>query len=636
MSACPRYLPRTFHRRRIRILVGVLCLLAPAAGCAVHQRTVADVEPYVTMRWPSRASLAPDRSLLYIHNPEGIYQLYRMPAGATDTEAVKLTDFEDGIGGYSLSDDGRYLGITASAGGSEQSDLFLMDAATGRMEPLFEDPEVVYAGVVWRRDSRAFAYRANDESPSDFHVYVYDLEARRPTKVFSGRGHHDAADFNTDGSKLMVGKVHSASHSQLFEVTLATGESREITPDGEEWSFSPIGYLPGDNVFLVNTDCRGDLKQIQAIDLTTAVLTPVLPDLAGRAVDYGALSEDRSMLAVVVNEDGYGTLHLRRTADFTALPGPPLDKGVVDNIRFRGDELLYSLSNAKTPGVIYRWNLKQPEAPPVALTRAETNGIDVSEFRLPELVHYPSFDGQRIPAFLYLPNDYRPGRKAPFIVYYHGGPEGQFRPDFVRRFKYFLANGYGIFAPNVRGSSGYGKAYLEADNYKNRGDSVRDGVWAAKYLIDQGYTEEKSIAAWGGSYGGFMVMAVITEAPELFGAACNVVGIVNFQTFLEQTKSYRRHLREAEYGPLDDAAFLESISPIHRIDRIETPLMVAHGLNDPRVPVGEAMQIAVALKKRGVEVEELYFPDEGHGFAKEENELLYYEQLARFFDRHLR
>jgi len=619
-----------------RALPAVLLQAICAAGCASHRPAVGDVEPYVKIRWPRSAHLAPDDTLFFVHNPEGISQLYKVPAGEDTTDAEKLTSFADGIGGFNLSEDGRHLAITAAVGGSEQSDLFLMDATTGRMEPLFENPEVVYGGALWRRDSQAFAYRANDESPSDFHVYLYDLGTRSHRKVHSGQGHHFPADFNRDGSKLVVGRYNSASYSQLFEVTLATGAVREITPAGEEWSFSPIGYAAGDEVFLVNSNYRGDLQRVHAIDLATGAITPVLPDLEGREVDDGALNEDRTVLAVVVNEDGFGTLHLRRTADYAPIPGPALEEGVVGNIRFRDDTLLYSLSNAKTPGIVYKWNLSRPGEPAVALTTADTNDIDVTKFRLPELVHYPSFDGERIPAFLYLPNNHRPGRKVPFIVYYHGGPEGQFRPGFANRFNYFLDHGYGILAPNIRGSSGYGKAWLEADNYKNRETSVKDGVWAAKYLIDEGYASEKKLAAWGGSYGGFMVMAVITEAPELFGAACNVVGIVNFKTFLEQTKSYRRHLREAEYGPLDDPEFLESISPIRKIDRIQTPLMVAHGLNDPRVPVGEAMQVAVALKKRGVDVEELYFPDEGHGFAKEENQLLYYEQLARFFDRHLR
>jgi dipeptidyl aminopeptidase/acylaminoacyl peptidase len=279
--------------------------------------------------------------------------------------------------------------------------------------------------------------------------------------------------------------------------------------------------------------------------------------------------------------------------------------------------------------------LNKPGEKGVVLTEADTQGIDVSKFRLPDLVHYESFDGKKIPAFVYLPADYQKGKKIPFIVQYHGGPEGQYRPSFNRSFQYFVSRGYGVIAPNVRGSSGYGKEYIEADNYKNRDKSVKDGIWAAKYVVDQGYSDKRMLAAWGGSYGGFMVMAVITEAPELFGAACNIVGVVNFETFLEQTKDYRRALREVEYGPLTDREFLKSISPIYKVERITTPLMIAHGLNDPRVPVGEAMQVAVALKKRGMEVAELYFPDEGHGFAKEDNRLLYYKEMAKFFDKHL-
>ncbi len=626
----------TAGRNRTNWILCSVLAVAAGTGCATTRTAQPDMAAFIKIRWPGSATLAPDQSLYFVDYPDGINQLYKVAPGSSYAQAVKLTTFADGIGGYSLSDDGRALLVSAAAGGSEQNDMHLMDTATSRLDGILVDPKVVYGSAVWRRDSQAFAYRANDESPADFHVYVYDLSSRTPVKVMSGQGHHSPEDFNRDGSKLIVGKYYSASYSQLFEVTLATGETREITPKGEQWSFEPIGYSANDRTFLVNTDYRGDLKQIHAIDLASGTITPVMPDLKGFEIDYGRLNEDRTVLAVGINEDGYSTLQLRRAADFARLREPPMSKGLVGNVRFQDRYLLYSINNAQTPGVVYRWDMNQPDAAPVPLTAADTQGIDVSAFRLPELVHYPSFDGKTIPAFLYLPPDYRPGRKIPFIVQYHGGPEGQYRPNFNRSFQYFLSRGFGVMAPNVRGSSGYGKAFVEADNYKDRYKSVNDGIWAAKYLIDRGYADKRRIAAWGGSYGGFMTMAVITEAPELFGAACNVVGIVNFETFLEQTKSYRRKLREVEYGPLDDREFLKSISPIYKVDRIDMPLMIAHGLNDPRVPVGEAMQVAVALKKRGVDVAELYFPDEGHGFAKEENRLLYYEQLARFFEQHLR
>jgi dipeptidyl aminopeptidase/acylaminoacyl peptidase len=591
---------------------------------------------FIKMRWPGRATLAPDGTLYFVYNPDGIRQLYKVAPGKTQKDAVKLTTFEDGIGGYSLSDDGKWIGITASVGGSEQADLFLMNTKTGKLETLFSDPNAVYGSVTWRRDSKAFAYRANDTSPSNFYVYQYNLDTKSHQTVFEGKGYYYPVDYDRTGERLMIGKYNSASFSQIFEVTVAAQQAREITPEGEKWSFDPIGYSYDDRYFLTNTNYRRDLKSIHAIDTKTREPRPVLSDINGWEVDGGALNNDRTVLAVAVNEDGYSTLHLRRTSDYTPVAGSALDKGIVGNINFQGKYMLYSLNNAKTPGVIYKWNINKPEESAVAVTVADTQGVDLSKFRLPELVHYPSFDGEKIPAFLYLPGDYKNGSEIPFIVQYHGGPEGQYRPYFNRSYQFLLSRGYGIIAPNVRGSSGYGKAYIEADNYKNRMVSVKDGIYAARYVIDQGYAKKGNVGAWGGSYGGFMTMAVITEEPDLFGAACNVVGVVNFETFLEQTKAYRRKLREVEYGPLTDRAFLKSISPIHKIDRITAPLMLAHGLNDPRVPIGEAMQVAVALKKRGIDVEELYFPDEGHGFAKEANRLLYYEELARFFDKHLK
>jgi len=596
----------------------------------------AGIDPFIKMRWPGSAELAPDQTLYFVYDPDGIRQLYKLAPSKPQSEAVKLTSFPDGIGGYRLSEDGRWIAITASVGGSEQSDLFLMDTLSGKMETLFESPDVVYGGPVWRRDSQALAFRANDVNGTDFHVYLYDIKDKSHKPVFVQKGHNFAADFSADGKKLIAGRYNSATYSQLYEIDLTSGASREITPEGEEWSFEPVGYGKDERTFLVNSNYQRDLMGVHEIDLTTGRVKPVLSDLDGNEVDFATLNFERTILAIGVNEDGYRTLHLRQAGSYSPLPLPKLEKGIVGDVSFRNRAMLYSLENARTPGVTYRWDLSSPNAPPQTLTEADTQGIDVSKFRLPELVHYPSFDGTKVPAFLYLPSDYEKDKKIPFIVQYHGGPEGQFRPYFNRSFQYFLSRGYGVIAPNVRGSSGYGKEYIEADDYKNREKSVKDGVWAAKYVIEQGYTEPKKIAAWGGSYGGFMVMATITEAPELFGAACNVVGVVNFETFLQQTKAYRRALREVEYGPLSDPEFLRSISPIYKLDKIDTPLMLAHGLNDPRVPIGEAMQIAVALKKRGLDVEELYFPDEGHGFAKEENRLLYYQRMAKFFDEHLK
>jgi dipeptidyl aminopeptidase/acylaminoacyl peptidase len=320
----------------------------------------------------------------------------------------------------------------------------------------------------------------------------------------------------------------------------------------------------------------------------------------------------------------------------SAMKLPPMSKGLVGGLWFCGDTMLYSLRDARNPGTVYSWTYRDAKAKPQAMTTPEDGGIDLRTFVEPKLVRYRSFDGMDIPAFLYLPEGCKKGKPCPFIVHFHGGPEGQSRPGMQVYMQYFLSRGFGVLRPNVRGSTGYGTEYMNLDNYKRRMDSVKDGLAAARWLIEKGYSTPGQIGAFGGSYGGFMVMAVITEAPDLWGAACNVVGIVNFETFLENTKAYRRHLREAEYGPLSDPEFLHGISPIHNVDRIAAPLMVVHGRNDPRVPVGEAEQVAAALRERGRPVELLIFDDEGHGIAKQPNRIVYFERLVEFFGEHLK
>ena len=627
--------PFAMSRTIQSILVTVLFAGGGAAVWA-GENAKPTMSQLLNIRWPVSVSLSPDGTMFFVFNPDGIYQLYKVPVGKTQEDAVKLTSFADGIGGYVLSDDGKQLIITASAGGSEQSDIHLMDADTGVMKTLYADPDVVYGAPIWRRDSKAFAFQANDTSPSDFHIYVHDLTTGQRSKVLDTPGYQGPVEFNRDGTRLVVSKYNSATFTQLFEIDLTTNQKREITPAGEQWSFDAVGYTATDRAFLVSSNYHGDFKRLFLIDLRTNELRPIAEELAAHEVDWATMNEDKSVVAVGVNERGYRTLHLRRASDFASLATPPMGQGLVGGVSFRDRYMLYALNSGNTPGITYRWDLNAPDRLPVPVTTADTQGLDVSTFCLPQLTSYPSFDGTKIPAFLYLPKSYEPGQKIPFLVYYHGGPEGQFRPRFSRGVQYFVSRGFGVIAPNIRGSSGYGKAWLEADNYRNRSVSVRDGIYAAKYVIDQGYARKGHIGAWGGSYGGFMVMAVLTEAPDLFAAGCNVVGIVNFKTFLENTKAYRRALREVEYGPLSDPEFLASVSPIHKVDKIEAALMLAHGLNDPRVPIGEAMQVAVALKKRGKTVTELYFPDEGHGFAKTENRLLYYQELARFFEKHLK
>jgi dipeptidyl aminopeptidase/acylaminoacyl peptidase len=373
----------------------------------------------------------------------------------------------------------------------------------------------------------------------------------------------------------------------------------------------------------------------------------VLPKLATWELDGATIDEEREHLAVAVNENGYSVPYLYTLPDLKPLPPPTTEKGVLGGSSFKNGTLIWTLSNARRPSTAFATKIantaKKPEDYATKqLTWTDDQGIDFNSFSLPELVTYKAFDGREISAFVFLPPGHQKGTPVPFIVNYHGGPESQHRPGFSSVDQYLLTRGFGILKPNVRGSTGYGREFQMLDDYKKRWDSVKDGVDAAEWLVQNGYAQPGRIATYGGSYGGFMSVACIVEDQErvdsgarkdrLFGASVNIVGVANLRTFLERTSGYRRALREVEYGPLTDKEFLESVSSLNRVDKIQVPMFIAHGFNDPRVPVEEAMQLAAALKQRGRNPRVFIAPDEGHGFAKLDNRIYFNERAASFLE----
>jgi dipeptidyl aminopeptidase/acylaminoacyl peptidase len=614
---------------------------------------------------------------LYVRDwPAGTNQLYRCDGIAGPGRAAqKLTSFPDGMSSFTLSPDGRRLLVGAGRGGNEQEQVYSIDvggagdalkadggsnaggAGASGNEPavrgLLENPDAVFHVNTWLKDSSGFLYSANAESSADFYLYRYDFEpapgAKPSTRLLAKPGTWSASDVTRDGKRALVAHVVSESNIELFELDTASGavapilvkSAQDAVPSGETSHTTAVAYLADENRVLCQSDAEGGTRRLWLFDLKTHAASRPLPALDRFELDQARTNDARDLCALVTNEDGYGVLHVYRLPEFEPVDLPPIERGVVEAGEMRGNTIVWTLSNARTPGLSFAYDVPVRGArdsnPPAAreITFADERGVDLSRFTLPELVRFKSFDGLEIPAFLYLPANYSRGTKIPFVDHFHGGPEGQHRPGFDRTVQALLAHGFGVIQPNVRGSTGYGRAYQMLDDYKNRWSSVKDGAEAARWLVKQGYSEPKKIAAYGGSYGGFMSVAVTIEGKDVIGAGVDVVGIVNMKTFLEQTKGYRRKLREAEYGPLSDAEFLASISPLTRADEINVPMLIAHGLNDPRVPVGEAMQLAVNLQRRGLDPELYFFPDEGHGFQKLENRKLFAERMVRFLERTL-
>ena len=655
--------------RRLALATLTLWILLPvsaalsAAAAATDPPSRPTIQQFLKIRTPGAPVILPDGSLLLRDWPDGVRQLYRVMPKTSDTggpsyrpgdaTTLRLTDFTDGLAGFTLSPDGKKVILAHARGGNENTQLTLLDPLAGPgqgLTPLYSNPKVQASVNAWLRDGSGFIYSANDESPNDFHLYRYDFATGRATRLLGEAGSWSAADITADGRRLLVQKYGSASDVQCYELDLATGKLKDLTirPEGGTAACAFAGYMPGERAVLMQSDLKDGMQRLYVKDLASGAVREPIPALGRFELDAAGPNDTREYLFTIANQDGYGVLGVYTLPDFKPVPLPQIGEGVVSAASFRGSTLVWALSNARTAGLAYATTFTRAGGRGAVtqttrqLTWTQDQGIDLMGFPLPELVKFAAFDGRQIPAFMCLPPGWVKGAAIPFVVEYHGGPEGQSRPGFSATDQYLLSRGFGILQPNVRGSTGYGRAYQMLDDYKGRWGSVRDGVDAAEWLVKNGYATAGRIATYGGSYGGFMSVACLVEDQErvergdrperLFGACVDIVGIVNLKTFLEKTSGYRRKLREAEYGPLTDPEFLTSISSIRRVDKIRVPVFIAHGFNDPRVPVEEAMQLATALKERGQEPRMFVAPDEGHGFAKLDNRIYFSERMAQFLD----
>lgn len=621
---------------KVRQMIGAVCILAlalaaPAAAKFTDSLYIPDIETFLQIGSNGSPQVAQEGAVICFTSPmSGVTQVYRLRDNGWPEQ---LTFFPDGVDFYTMSQNGQWIIAGAAWGGSEETNLHLVEVATGRTEPLTDVKDVQIADPLWSYDNTKIYYRTNEANGKDFHIYEMDIVTRDKRPILAQEGYHSPQIISKDGQWLVVGKYPSNVDSDLYLVNLKSGAVDHLTPhEGNALLSSYAFALDNSFIYVVTNLNKEGIGRRARLDLKGKKFSFLDKDTKWE-VEGMTFTDDMSRMAWIVNEDGYGRLHIWDMKSNTELPAPPLD-GLVDGGSFAGnDAVVISFNSAANPADCWRWDISTQKL--TQLTFAVSAGIDRNIFVKPELVRFPSFDGLEISGFLYMPPGAKKGDKVPFIVSAHGGPESQFRPVFIRNFQYFALNGFGILALNPRGSSGYGRDFLDMDNYKDRWKSVKDYETATRWLSRQGYADSAKIAITGGSYGGYMTLACITANPELYAAACDNVGIANFVTFLKNTAAYRRHLRESEYGPLSDSAFLWEISPVAQVDKVKTPLMIVHGENDPRVPVGEARQMAKAISERGGIVDTLIFPDEGHGVAKRPNTMIMYRRIVDFFKKYL-
>ena len=584
---------------------------------------------YLKIRAAYGASWSPDgRRLSFLTDITGVPQVWEVPAdsGPEGGWPEQLTFYEERISGAEYSPTENKLLFSMDAGGNERAQIFVQE--NGVATDLTGDPEAIHYSGGFSPDGSRISYTATRRNGTDFDVFVQELDGD-PETVWEVSGYHTISSWSPDGSSLIVSRHHSNLNNDLYSIDLASGEATHLTPHEGEARFSGARVTPDSSSMYLATDRDGDFMRLARLDLSTLELEYLTPD--DWDVEEVELSRDGAYLIATRNVDGYSDFVLFNGRG-RRLPEPRMPEGILGGFEFSpdGKRLSFTLTGPdRNPDV---WTVDLPEGEPRRVTRSSTAGIPRSTFRRPEVVRYPTFDDRQIPALLHTPG--MPNvENAPVVINVHGGPEAQARPLFGPVTQYLLGRGYAVFAPNVRGSTGYGKDFTHLDDVEKRMDSVKDLAYAVTWLRKRGH---ERVAVMGGSYGGFMVLAALTEYPDLWTAGVDIVGIANMVTFLKNTGSYRRALREPEYGSLEkNREFLESISPIHKAESITAPLMVIHGKNDPRVPVGEAEQIVERVQKSGGAVEYLLYEDEGHGLAKLKNRLDAYPKIAAFLDRYL-
>jgi dipeptidyl aminopeptidase/acylaminoacyl peptidase len=561
----------------------------------------------------------------------------KTPGGARN----QLTFFPDSVGGARYQPTaGDYFVFVKGSGGNERYQAYRHDFATGDVT-LLTDGKSRNSGGVWSTAGNKVVYSSTRRTGSDNDLYLMDPADPKTDRLLlevKGGGWR-AIDWSPDDKQILVAEYVSINESYLWLLDPATGTKAAITPKGssEKVAYGGGEFRKDGKGIYVATDKDSEFRRLAYLDLATKKHTFLTDHVAWDIEDF-ELSHDGKTIAFVANEDGIGTLHLLDTATGKEKPAPKLPAGSVLGVRWHNNstDLGFVLVSAKSPADAYSLDVSTGKVE--RWTESETGGLNTSTFVEPESVRWKSFDGRAITGFLYKPPAKFTGRR-PVVIDIHGGPEGQFQPDFLGRDNYFLNEmGVALLFPNVRGSSGYGKTFLTLDNGFKREDTYKDIGALLDWIKTRDDLDADRVMVTGGSYGGHMTLAVAWYYPERIRCAVDVVGISNFVTFLENTEGYRRDLRRVEYGDERDPEmrkFMERIAPVKNAQKMTKPMFIVQGKNDPRVPLIEAEQMVATLKKQGTPVWYLMAKDEGHGFAKKANADYQFYATVLFMQEHL-
>jgi dipeptidyl aminopeptidase/acylaminoacyl peptidase len=548
----------------------------------------------------------------------------------------QVTAFDHPVAGVSWSSDGDWLAVSVAPGGGLNTQLYLIRTdGTGLRRITDGGQENNWLGD-WTREGRHLMLASNRRGVN-MDAYLYDVATGELRLVAENPGIGSLTQVSRDGKRAVLYRMKSRGDNDLYLLDLASGEEVLLTPHEGPGTFYGGVFSPDGSTIYLSSNRDRDKLAFARVRLDARGRPGPIEVIAAREdaeLDDLVVTEDGRTAVLIWNVAGRSELAFVDLQSLQATPGPRLPSEVVWSPTFSRDGryLAFSATGATAPSDI--WVLDTATQQARQLTYSPHPGVRLADLVQPELVRYTAHDGLPLSGWLYRARGATgPG---PIVLSFHGGPEGQEVPAFRSDYQALLARGITVFAPNVRGSSGFGKEFVNLDNGALRVNAIKDIEASADHVIQAGIADPQRIGIMGGSYGGYMVMAGLTEYPDLFAAGANLFGVVNFETFFENTEPWMAAISTIEYGdPATEREMLRSLSPIHRVDRVKAPTIVLHGANDTNVPVVEAEQVVNSLKTRGIPVEYILFADEGHGWRKTTNRIRSTTAIVQWFDTHL-
>ena len=606
----------------------------------VEARSLTIEKLYMT-RQIGRPTWSPDgQSIAFISNMSGRNNLWLVPAEGG--WPVQLTVSDQRQSSPAWSPDGRWIAYQSDYDGDEQWDIFLVSPKTGKVVNLTQTREIAELNPTWSPDGRYLAYEVKAKTSAAYEIDVYDTILREVKHVTTGTPqdkHNSNPIWSKDGKYIVYTQGQAkGTDSNIFIAEVTTGKSTLLTPHEGEQHYSANDLSPDGKHLLVTSDADNGYDNVGLLDVVAKKIDWLTRDKWEIRGDE--FSPDGKRVTFTANVDGNEDIYLYdlATGKSTALPiakGVNSPAGGHSAFTADGSRLLYHHNGPTAPGDLWVYTLATGKSQQI--THALVAGVRSEDMVEPYLVHYPSRDGKwTISAFLYVPfNMARNGQNAA-IVYIHGGPAAQTVNSFNRFIQYAVNQGYMVLAPNYRGSTGYGKEFEHANLFDMGGGDLQDVLAGVDWIKQTGHLDPKKIAVMGGSYGGYLSMMAVTKAPEVWAAGVPIVPFVNWFTEIENEDPVLRQSDLATMGdPAKNKALYEERSPINFVDQIKAPLLLLAGGHDPRCPKSETQQVVDAIKKRGGTVDYKIYENEGHGFARVENQIDAYKRVADFLLAHV-